>query len=187
MTAKVSITMSDELYQRLGKVRDKFNISGICQEALDREIKIEELALKGADDEAIIERLKLEKAKRGLSSRQEGRKQGITSAKFFSYVQLMAFVDFHDRFFFKNFDDYGEEFTTVQELIDLIPINGDPEKGKALDCKFVMDLEDLFSELSTSPEVDIRRYFIGFVEGIVSFYESIRDKIGDQKPEEQAN
>lgn len=174
MSSKVSITMSDELYSRLDRVRDKFNISEICREALEKEVKIEELAMNSGNDEAIIERLKLQKTKLEMDSRQDGRKDGIDHAKWMSYLQLLAFAHFKDNFFYEKDDDYGEEFT-VPELISQIAL--DPKMLRRESNQYTLD--EYFSDVSVeAPKVNVRKYFIGFVEGVVSFYDGVKGKIG---------
>ena len=176
-TKKVSITMPDGLYERLEKVRDKFNISGICQEALDREVRIEELAMQSANDEALIERLKLQKAKRALSSQQQGRQDGINKARKLSYIQMRAFVEFKDLHFFKNEEDYAEEDTVIG-LVDFITLNLSEDEEHFFGNTSLQDYFDSI-RLDVSPRLDLRKFFIGFVDGVVSVYDKLKYKIGD--------
>jgi len=85
---KLTITIPEDLSKRLEKVRDNFNISGICQEALTREIQIQELATDLINDESVFERLKLQKAKNELTSEQVGKQEGATLARGMSYLLL---------------------------------------------------------------------------------------------------
>jgi hypothetical protein len=174
MSKKVSITMSDELYERLSKVRDNFSISGICQEALDREIKIEELAKKESNEETIIARLRLEKEKLQLSSRQEGQQIGIINAKSMPYTEIRAFVDLKDLYYYEKEEDY-EEGETIKSLIAHLCTPLPKEKEQ--------EFEDYFRGIRWEGK-DLRQYFIGFVNGVVSFYESIKEKIGDNDNDE---
>jgi hypothetical protein len=170
MSKKISITMSDELHNRLSKVRDNFSISAICQEALDREIKIEELAKEGGNEETIIARLRLEKEKLQLSSRQEGQRIGIINAKNMPYTEIRAFVDLKDLYYYEKDGDY-EGGESIKSLITHLCTTLPAEKEQ--------QFEDYFMGIRWEGK-DLRQYFIGFVNGVVSFYESIKEKIGDQ-------
>jgi hypothetical protein len=180
MSKKVSITMSDELFERLSKVRDNFNISKICQESLEKEITIEELSKKTGDDTAIIERLKLQKDQSKLNSRQQGQQDGIVLAKFMSYVQLKAFVSFKVLFYYEKEDDF-EGGETVKSLINYITLDlsEEEEKFNYGNGNEPLTLFEIFENNLVSFKINIRQYFIGFVNGVVSFYEGIKEKIED--------
>jgi len=45
MTQKIAISLPDELYGRLQKVKDRFNVSGVCQAAITDEVSRQEAAL----------------------------------------------------------------------------------------------------------------------------------------------
>jgi predicted CopG family antitoxin len=56
----MNISVPDELHKRLKKVKGRFNVSGVCQEALEREIEKQEILIKRSQMKT-IERLRKEK------------------------------------------------------------------------------------------------------------------------------
>jgi len=181
VTKKITVTMPDELHARLEKVRGKFNISGICQGAIEKEIKIEELSLN-MDDDSIIERLKLEKSRNTLSCFQRGRKEGSTHAKGVSYLQLRAFYNgykFISEYYgkdLKNLDGWSWE-AHINDLIRSLPDNEKEFKFcKGYDIKTFFDMKLITRfEISADPAC----YVAGFIKGLASFYENIQEQIGD--------
>lgn len=75
--ARLNITIPDELYRALGRWRSRVNISRVCQEAIAREVaKLEELPRAATELEALVERLRREKA----GADQFWFAQGVTEA-----------------------------------------------------------------------------------------------------------
>ena len=61
MTQRLSISISESLYERLQKNKDGIKISKVCQQALENAIMIEELRNE-ADVSKMTKRLKIEKS-----------------------------------------------------------------------------------------------------------------------------
>ena len=170
---KVSITMPEGLHSRLEAVRDKFNISSVCQQALEKEIKIHELVTKGDDMDAIVERLKLQKSQQGVDSRQKGIEDGIGWAKEMSYQELRAM----ERFRVIMMDPLHYKDLTVKWL-------GTSSIKEVMQDWYGMDKikeefeEHLGVEINLCSEYDTREYFIGWLIGVFEFYHEIEEKIG---------
>lgn len=88
MTQRITVTIADELYERLQKVKAGLNVSGLCQEAIGLAVRIEELKIEGQSMEALIERLRLEKKEDSQKWRIEGFEAGEVDALKLSYQEF---------------------------------------------------------------------------------------------------
>jgi post-segregation antitoxin (ccd killing protein) len=62
MAQRINISIPDELHAELEKWREQLNVSGICQEALRKEVaRLEAVATAGGDLDAVVKRLRAEK------------------------------------------------------------------------------------------------------------------------------
>jgi post-segregation antitoxin (ccd killing protein) len=87
--ARLNITVPDGLYEALEKWRDRLNISKICQDAIAREIaKLEDLPQQAAELEALVERLREEKARGEKADFAQGVSDGIAWARGAPYEEL---------------------------------------------------------------------------------------------------
>ena len=91
MSQRVTIAVPESLYARLQPVKHRFNISAICQEALEMAIICEEIKLQTAQQEDLVERLRLEKKILLNTVRQEGFELGIRSCSKLSYKDFRHF------------------------------------------------------------------------------------------------
>ena len=90
MSQRLNITIPNPLHKRLSKFKDKFNISKICQEAINHAVRIEEMKAEAPSIDSLAERLKAEELKHGKKYIEEGFEYGIKDA--FSYLNLDAFL-----------------------------------------------------------------------------------------------
>ena len=92
MAERLNISVPEALHKRLEKVKDRINISGICQAALKTEIEKWELLKKG-DKMETIERLKTEKEQYDERYNKQfnkmGIKAGINDAGRLPYEELL--------------------------------------------------------------------------------------------------
>jgi len=94
MVQRVTVTIPDELGERLNAVKDRFNVSRVCQEALASEVSRQELLMKeNPTTKEVIKRLKVEKDRLYKDCENEGFKEGYKDAKQMSYPVLRHFVD----------------------------------------------------------------------------------------------
>jgi hypothetical protein len=91
MSQRVKVAVPDALFDRLHSVKQNFNISAICQEALDMAITCEEMKVQVAEDSNLVERLRVEKKVLLKQVRQEGFELGIRSS---SKLSCKDFVHF---------------------------------------------------------------------------------------------
>ena len=95
MAINLTITVSEDLHKRLQKVKKNFKVSQVCQEAIQTEVKRQELLKSGLDNmKDVIERLRLEKAEIAKTSYDEGYKEGLGYFKSVPY-EALAIIDEH--------------------------------------------------------------------------------------------
>lgn len=82
---KLNISVSGELFERLKPVKRQFSISGVCQNAIEREVKTHELRIIGSN----ISRLKAEKEKYDQKYLHAGKVAGISGGGNMSYLDLV--------------------------------------------------------------------------------------------------
>jgi hypothetical protein len=89
--ARLTVSVPDELHQRLEKWRDRLNVSRVCQEALAREIRrLEEVPHDAVALGDLIERLSQEKADAGRRWFAQGVTDAMSWSRGASYVDLRA-------------------------------------------------------------------------------------------------
>lgn len=81
MSERINISIPDDLYERLSHVKDKLNVSKLCQEAIKHAVRVEEVRAKAmADIESLVERLKEEELQYGKKYIDEGFECGVKDA-----------------------------------------------------------------------------------------------------------
>ena len=91
MSQRVTISVPNTLLERLQPLKGRFNISAICQEALEMAITYEELKVQASEQDNLIERLRVEKSVLLNKVRQEGFELGIRSSSKLSYEDFNHF------------------------------------------------------------------------------------------------
>lgn len=91
MSQRVTIAVPDALFERLQPVKHHFNISAICQEALEMVVTCEELKVQATEQDNLVERLQAEKKVLLNKVRQEGFELGIRSSSKLSYKDFRHF------------------------------------------------------------------------------------------------
>ena len=166
MAERITVTMSKELYERLTAVKERFNVSGICQEAIERRVKLEELMgeLTG-DASETIERLRAEKEDFDSSYVTQGRINGLQQAKKMHYDRLV---------------------TVVRHTKEWLPLEPDVNKKEYFECVWDLlreidcfdDMQDYMRENEEDDSTfNADNYLEGWVEGVVAFYREIKDKL----------
>ena len=89
MKERITVTISDSLYKRLQQVKNSLNVSGVCQQAIEIAVSIEEIKRKDIPNmEKLIERLQLEKQQDVESWKQTGVNDGKEDAMELSYEEF---------------------------------------------------------------------------------------------------
>ena len=156
MSQKITISVSDELYDRLDKVKNCFNVSRLCQGAIEHEATRYELLEACREEEnmdKVIERLRLEKEE----TKQEYHDMGYQEAL--------------------KEDAKDMHYTELTVVANLIP------SQYALDIKNLPDaivdwMADRFDEYREDDKAfDQETYLQGWCEGVAAFFEQVRDKL----------
>lgn len=89
MSKNITVSLPDELFERVQAVKESINVSGICQAALEKEIEKQELLKKGKQM-STIERLKKQKEQYDQQYFDEGKSDGIKDAEDMDYAELLG-------------------------------------------------------------------------------------------------
>lgn len=148
MVQKVTASVSDELYERLQAVKGLFNISRVCQEALERQITMEELRAKetAGDEQASIERLRQQREEINAKYEQQGHEDGLAHASRLDYESLVAIAHGEGDFWNQYSDWYDTFELSAREYSD----------------------DNLF---------DRARYGEGWLEGVREWWEANKEQI----------
>lgn len=89
MAVRITVTIPDDLHQRLQIVKDALNVSRLCQEAIDNAVRIEELKRQESPSmNTLIERLKIEKQQHVAEWKEAGVEDGKKDALELSYEEF---------------------------------------------------------------------------------------------------
>lgn len=147
MAQRINITIPDGLFDRLQKVKSHFNISGVCREAIEREVVCLEFRIKETNDmNEIIDRLKQEKEKYDARYVNDGYVAGLEDAKNMSYEELAEIINSGNKF---NDTDVWDSFQ----------------------ADAVSDLQ------SEDPVFDLGSYSEGWFNGVNEFWGKVRSKV----------
>jgi len=145
MAKKITVSVPDELHERMMVCKDSFNFSQVFQNAISDLIQKREdfqKRLKGDENmNAVIERLKKEKEESENVLFETGKNEGLRWAKMSHYDELMVIVNVeNDKIPFQKLAeiDYGnEDFFSDQEH----PIDENFEAG------FVEGVKEFYDEI----------------------------------------
>ncbi|MEH2383111.1 MAG: hypothetical protein V7K27_30215 [Nostoc sp.] len=82
MAQRITITLPDNLHERLQMFKESLNISGVCQQAIDLAVQIEEIKVRTDIPamEKAITRLRKQKQEASAKWKQTGFKDGLIDA-----------------------------------------------------------------------------------------------------------
>ncbi|MBR3663577.1 MAG: hypothetical protein IKN64_02865 [Desulfovibrio sp.] len=161
MTKKFSVGISDSLAARLEPFKDKISPTAVFQNAMEKQIETleqQKKRLEGEDMEAIIERLRKEKAEYEDTKFDEGEEEGYEFAKSASYEELLYAA------------------TTLAETCDLA--ERDLFKDALLGGYFA-SLEDENGDnlLKVLDEEAYGKWLAGWAYGVSAFWREVGSKI----------
>lgn len=171
MTKKITISVPDELHEKMEKWKESFNFSRVFQEAISEKIQrkedFQERLKGGSNMQTIIERLKEEKIKSGEDYYEEGKKDGLEWAKAAHYDEIQ----------------YALQWETVKDIQQHQPglFATDPTKDEVLGEYFgeVMK-EDLYMGFDTNHDMPNDHFIaweIGWKEGIEAFWNEVAEHL----------
>lgn len=165
MSQRVTIAVPESLFARLQPVKHHFNISAVCQEALDMAITYEELKLQVAEDN-LVERLQTEKKVLLNKVRQEGFELGIRSSAKLSYQD------------FRHFERVQPLAMSLdEEVLDylwtFLNLKDYPEQARLNDPDFAHLLEvDAASRITFAQ---------GWMDGVLSVWQTIKTQVDNRQ------
>ncbi|MGA3117374.1 MAG: hypothetical protein ABSF90_23410 [Syntrophobacteraceae bacterium] len=99
MAQRITITIPDSLHERLQAVKDRINVSGICQEAIIQAVCIEEVRVQSTPEmESLLERLQKEKEQYFIGSKNDGIQDGMEDALSFHFRDFVSLEELATRF-----------------------------------------------------------------------------------------
>lgn len=167
---RLTIAIPDGLYERLQTVKQEINISGVCQEALNMAITIKETNTQALtfNHQQLVDRLKLQKKLLVEQIKEQGRKLGIKSAMTLSYKEFQRIEHLsqgHVRIEANSFAGMWELLASRQP---------DPN----------MEFEgDELRELTLLNEENKSIFVEGWMEGVLTVWNQIKDELNDDKAE----
>ena len=162
MSQRVTIALPDELFERLQPVKQRFNISAVCQEALEMAVITQELKIQATEDKDLVERLRAEKAVLLHKVQQEGFELGIRASSKLSYKDFRHFERVSP--VAAHFDEDVMEY-----LWDFLDLKEYPQQARLHDPDFAHLLE-----------VDAQSRIIfaqGWVDGVLSVWQAIKNQV----------
>ena len=162
MSHRITIAVPDALFERLQAVKHNFNISSICQEALEMAITHEELKQQAQGQDNLVERLRAEKNVLLNKVRQEGFELGIRSSSKLSYQDYRHFERVSPLA-----DSLDED--VLDYLWSFLDLKQYPEQARLHDPDFAELLE-------VDPQSRIT-FAQGWLEGVLSIWEAIKTQV----------
>jgi hypothetical protein len=164
VSERITITVPRGLFDRLQKVKDNINVSGVCQEGLEMAISKEEIKnMEGGEMEKLIERLKAGKVKSEKCDRDAGFQDGRKNAMQFEYQDFKVFERIHN-----EIESCGHDYDARSMFDDIIN-----------DC--VDNPDEFFGEEWNEPVrkdgCDRIIFLEGYVEGVLDLWSEVSDKI----------
>jgi hypothetical protein len=162
VSQRVTVAVPDALFERLQPVKHHFNISAICQEALEMVITREELKLQVAQQDNLVERLQTEKKVLLNKVRQEGFELGIRSSAKLSYKEFRHFERVTP--LAGSLDDEVLEY-----LWSFLDLKDYPQEARLHDPDFAYLLE-------VDPQSRVV-FAQGWLEGVLSVWQTIKAQV----------
>ena len=151
MAKTITISLPDEIYNRLQIYKDKFDVSAVCQEAILAEINREQIAANG-DVFDLLSSGKQDAAKDSMSMGR-GDAQACIQKKLITYELMYSLWDkFHSNEAIDNIDCHQVGGVLDTYNLDLISmVNRLAEQGHTVDRDdhargFVAEIVDFFED-----------------------------------------
>jgi hypothetical protein len=170
MSVRLSVTIPDELNERLKAVKDKINVSKICTTGIEQAVKFEELKSSDLPEiEKLTIRIKEEMIKDKGEDQQRGFNDGIKDAVEFSYKDFKRFLHNLHTYKLYNLKNYESGY---EDGIDTIFDELAPEN-----TQIKRELE---------PNIDYA-YEFGWMQGVFHVWGKVINKIKDERKGDDEN
>jgi hypothetical protein len=162
VSQRVTVAVPDALFERLQPVKHHFNISAICQEALEMVITREELKQQVIEQDNLVERLQTEKKVLLNKVRQEGFELGIRSSSTLSYKE------------FRHFERVTSLTTSLDDevleyLWSFLDLKNYPEEARVHDADFAY-------LLAVDPQSRVV-FAQGWLDGVLSVWRTLKAQV----------
>lgn len=162
MAHKVTISVPDDLYEKMSEWRDSFNFSQIFQNAMSKMIARKEEFHQKIKEEfdfsAIIERLRKEKHEAENDYFEKGKKDALEWLKTAHYKDILYALKWKP-------DEKPEEDETLGDYFS--------QKLKRI---YRLGLAEMRSQSSRVNQI-IHKYIAGWQEGVHEFWNQVRDEV----------
>lgn len=162
MGQRVTIAVPDALFARLQPVKQRFNISAICQEAIEMAVITQELKIQATEDQDLVERLRAEKAVLLHKVQQEGFELGVRSSSKLSYNDFRHFERVQP--IAAHLDE-----DALEHLWDFLDFKAYPQQARLHDPDFAYLLE-------VDPESRVV-FAQGWIDGVLSIWQVIKTQV----------
>ena len=173
MTKKITLSIPDELGEKMEKWKNSFNYSKLFQDTISKEIqKKEDFNKRLKEDsemEQIIERLRKEKREVSINHYEQGKLDGVEWAKASSYDEIM----------------YALNWQTMVEMNENL-LSYDPTKDEILGDYFnyILNNEDdpNITCINTKghnyiPNDNFAHWERGWKDGVKAFWDEVKNKL----------
>ena len=168
MAKRVNITLHEELFQRLQRVKPRFNVSGVCQQAIEHEVRRQELLIEAKDDmRAVVEKYRQEKRSFMSQYHDMGYEVGVNfvNSGRLEYGEIIELVK-----------EY--EIASAEESLDTddpaVVYHSEFWKESDSACDLRDEIQD---QMSDEPDLDEGTFLSGWLEGVAGAWEKIKDKV----------
>jgi hypothetical protein len=166
MGQRVTIAVPDALFERLQPVKQNFNISAVCQEALEMAVLTQELKHQTAADLTLVERLRAEKAILLQKIQQDGFELGVRSSSKLSYKDFRHFERIRSVAVHLDED-------ALEHLWTFLDFKAYPQQARLQDPDFAHLLEmDAQSRIVFAQ---------GWIDGVLSVWETIKNQVDSEQ------
>lgn len=150
MSQRINIAVPGDLHSRLEAVKENLNVSGICQEAIESAVSLEEIKVSAMSKrEAAIARLKIEAEQEHNYWYQEGKKQGLEDATDLSYEEISRVAEWGNTGKEKAEICYEEPFEWLADVLE------------SVEC----------------PEPEKEHFITGWFGGVIEFWDSVKAEV----------
>ena len=163
MAKTLTISIPDELNNKLQEVKGKMNISRICQEALAYQIEIEMMA-KNEDLINFLRAGKMEESKMYKTMGKEAALDCIKE-KLIPYSEMKAISNLYHTMAANNIEDYYRNLKYTIEL----------EMSSCVWNEVIEPVIDSAQE--KDPHVDADAFCCGFIVGVVDTWDELKDQL----------
>jgi len=164
MAKKITISVPDELHQKIQENKDGFKVSKVCQRALEEVVNLATLCDE-RDIEALKKRLEQERKEIFKGYWDEGINDGTSDAFKFNYMDFHKCIDYFKEdngdcqlkwaaFEYFSSEAYREKYGSIEAGELFIPLNGENN-----DDRFYADATDM--------------YFTGWCLGVQTVFDQV--------------